>query len=446
MNIRFQSFRHRLAGGVLALLGALQALPSLAALPVQHWTAASGARVYFVESRDLPILDLSVDFPAGSSADTREKSGVANLTRHLLTLGAGGLTEDAISRGVADVGAALGGRLDQDRAGLSLRTLSSAREREQALDIFSKSLQQPEFPEKILEREKARIVASIKESDTKPDTIADRNFTRALYGDHPYALRTSGELGTVPGIGRDDLVRFHGARYTSSNAVVAIMGDVSRAEAEAIAERVTGGLPKGQPSPEIPPVPMPDRAKTERIAHPASQSHIVLGFPGMTRDDPDYFPLLVGNYTLGGGGFSSRLVEEVRAKRGYAYSAHSYFLPLLRKGPFEVGLQTKKEQADQALAVVRDTLREFIAKGPTRKELDDAKQNLVGGFPLRLDSNRKIHEYLGLIGFYRLPLTWLDDYTKRVEAVSVEQIRGAFQRRIDLDRLVTVVVGAPEAK
>jgi len=164
----------------------------------------------------------------------------------------------------------------------------------------------------------------------------------------------------------------------------------------------------------------------------------------MARSDPDYFPLYVGNYILGGGGFVSRLMNEVREKRGMAYSVYSYFMPLKQPGAFQIGLQTKKEQADEALQVVRATLAEFIAKGPTEKELVAAKQNIVGGFPLRIDSNHKILDYLSVIGFYDLPLSYLDDFPGKVEQVTVVRIREAFVRHLDPQAMATVIVGAPE--
>lgn len=436
------NLKRLLAGVVLILL----AQGAWATLPIQHWQTSGGARVYFVENRGLPILDVSVDFPAGSSADTPEKSGLANLTRHLLGAGAGGLSEDDISRSMADVGAVFGGRFDEDRAGLSLRTLASERERKQALDVFSRVLANPEFPEKILEREKARTIAALKEAETQPESLLDRAFTRLLYGEHPYGLRGSGEIDSVSGIRREDLVEFYRGRYLAGSAVVAIMGDVSRAEAEAIAESLTRELPRGGEPPALAPVKAPATAAAQRIPHPATQAHIAMGYPGITRADPDYFPLYVGNYILGGGGFVSRLTQEVREKRGFAYSVYSYFLPLAEQGPFEIGLQTRKDQADEALRVVRQTLEEFIARGPTEKELAAAKQNLIGGFPLRIDSNRKIHEYLALIGFYRLPLSYLDDFLVKVERVTVADIKSAFSRRIRPEAMVTVVVGAEEAK
>ncbi|MBI4193598.1 MAG: insulinase family protein [Betaproteobacteria bacterium] len=425
----------------------LAAGPAHAILPIQHWQTQSGARVYFVENHDLPMLDLSVEFPAGVGFDRKDKSGAANMTNRLLRMGAEGMTEDEVAQKLADVGAQLSGSFNTDRAGLALRTLSSREEREQALSVFATILQRPSFPSDVLEREKIRLVAALKEADTKPDTIAALNFYRMLYRDHPYALRSSGEAETVERLAREDLIDFYRRHYTAQQAVVAMIGDLTREEATAIAEKVTAGLPRSEDAgPELPAVePLPAGA-IRVIPHPATQSHILIGAPGIRRDDPDYYPLFIGNYILGGGGFVSRIADEVRQKRGLAYSAYSYFSPLKERGPFLIGMQTQREQAQEALEVVRTTLREFIANGPTREEITAAKQNLIGGFPLRIDSNRKIHGYLAAIGFYRLPLTFLDDFVKNIERVTADDVKSAFARRIDPDRMVTVVVGAAEAQ
>jgi zinc protease len=418
-----------------------------AILPIEHWQTRNGARVYFVETRGLPMLDISVEFPAGAAFDGADKSGVASMTNHLLQLGAEGMDEDDIARQLADLGAQMSASFNADRAGLSLRTLSSPAERTRALDIFARILQRPLFPEEVLEREKARLAAALKDADTKPDTIASRTFYRLVYGDHPYGRRASGEVATVQGLVRRDLIDFYRRHFTAENAVVALIGDVSREEAAAIAEQVTAGLPRGDGAePALAPVAPLAAAATRVVAHPAKQSHILIGVPGMRRGDPDYFPLFVGNQILGGGGFVSRIYDEVRQKRGLAYAAYSYFSPLRQQGPFVIGMQTQREQAEEALAVVRNTLRRFVAEGPTEDEVRAAKQNLIGGFPLRIDSNRKIHGYLAMIGFYRLPLTYLDDFVKNVERVTAADIKNAFARRIDPERMVTVVVGAAEDK
>lgn len=432
------SMKRLLCGLALCLAVA----PAWALLPIQHWQTKAGAHVYFVETRGLPILDVSVDFPAGSAYDTREKSGVAAMTQHLLRLGAAGWSEDEIARRVADTGAQLGGRADSDRAGMTLRTLAGNDEMRAALEVFAAVLQRPEFPAAVLDREKARRIDAIREADTKPETLLSRNFSALIYGNHPYGLREAGEAETVAAITRDDLVDFYRRHYTADRAVVAMIGDISRTEAEALAEKLTADLPRAGSVPPIPAVPSLAHAETRVIEHPATQSHIVIGMPGIKRGDPDYFPLFVGNYILGGGGFASRILDEVRSKRGLAYSAYSYFSPMQERGPFVIGLQTRRDQAGEALAVVRATLKDFLANGPTPDELTRAKQNLVGGFPLRIDSNRKILDYLGVIGFYHLPLTYLDDFVPNVEKVTLDDIRAAFQRRVDPARMATVIVGA----
>jgi zinc protease len=419
-------------------------VPALAGatLPIQSWQLPNGARVLFVENRALPMLDVSVDFPAGASRDVTETTGLAAMTLGLMRLGAGGLGETEISSRLADVGAIMGTRFDADRAGYQARTLSSPQERSQTLDLLAKVLQAPAFPADVLDRERSRLTASLKEAALKPESIAERAFQTAVFRDHPYGRRGSGEIDTIARITPEDLRAFHARWFRADWAIVAIMGDVSREEADAIARRLTDGLPRAAGAvPPLAPV-APLAASVERfIDHPASQSHILMGQPGIRRSDPDYFPLFVGNYILGGGGFASRMVDEVRQKRGLAYSAYSYFSPLAEAGAFQVGLQTKKEQSTEALAVVRETVKRYVDEGPTEAELVAAKQNLVGGFPLRIDSNKKIHDYLAVIGFYGLPLDYLDHFVEHIEAVSVAQIRDAFQRRVHPDRMVTVVVG-----
>lgn len=415
----------------------------LASLPIQYWQTSSGTRVYFVENHDLPILDISVEFAAGSGMDTPSMSGRANLVRHLLSMGAGGLSEDQITTALADVGAQLNSHFDRDRAGIALRTLSSERERKQALDTLARIIQYPEFPQQVLAREKARTALSIKESSTKPDYIAERGLMKMLYGDHPYGLNDAGEVNTVNSLQREDLLAFYRSYYVAGNAVIAIIGDVSRLEAEAIVKSLTENLPSGQQKTEVPAVQIP-AADIKRIPHPATQSHIQLAYPGLRRNDPDYFPLLVGNHILGGGGFISRLMEEVRQQRGLAYSVYSFFSPYKEQGPFQIGLQTKKEQSEEAFALTQKVLKDFVSGGPTEEELVAAKQNIIGGFPLRIDSNSKILGYLAMIGFYNLPLTYLTDYLVAVEAITTEQIRQAFQRRIQPDGMVAIIVGAIE--
>jgi len=411
--------------------------------PIQHWVAPTGAKVYFIESRSLPILDVNIDFVAGGARSPADKSGVASLTGSLLEAGtqAAGMTldEEQISARLVDLAARLSSGSDHDKASVSLRTLSSAEEKTGALALMRAVLSAPTFPEAVLAREKTRTIEALKEADTRPDAIAAKNFTAALYPNHPY-----GRIATVDSVARierNDLVQFHKTYYTAQRAIVSLIGDVSRAEAEAIAVQLTEALPAGEAPAELPAVTLPERGLL-KIDHPATQSHIHVGLPAINRTDPDYFALLIGNYTLGGGGFVSRLMKEVREKRGYAYSVYSGFSPRVLPGPFQIGLQTKREQAGDALKVVDEVLTEFVAKGPTDAELAAAKKNLIDGQALRIDSNAKLLGYLSLIGFYGLPLDYLDQFPRKVSAVTRDDVRMAFQRHVKKDHLVTVIVAA----
>ena len=419
------------------LLGALATLAQ-AGPRIEHWTAPSGARVFFIESRVVPIIDVQVDFAAGGAYAPADKAGLAGLVRGLLDAGAGELDEEKMADRLADSGALLGGGADKDRASVSLRTLSSAREREAALALMRLILQQPSFPAAVLDREKARTIAGIREADTRPASIAAKRFAAALYPGHPYGQVPTAE--SVERISREDLLAFYRAHYGARRAVVSIIGDLSRGEAEALAQELTAGLPDAPEKVSLPDTALPARG-TVRIDHPATQAHILLGLPAVRRGDPDYIPLLVGNYILGGGGFVSRLMKEVREKRGYAYSVYSYFQPQRQPGPFEVGLQTKRDQAGAALKVVEEVLAGFLEGGPSGEELKAAQRNLVDGFPLRIDSNRKLLEYLSVIGFYGLPLTYLDDFPRKVQAVTAADIRAAFARHVRPAHFVTVIVG-----
>ncbi|WP_075255560.1 M16 family metallopeptidase [Herbaspirillum camelliae] len=423
-------------------LGLLASLPAVAALAIQSWTQPDGARVLFVPNHAIPMLDVSVQFDAGRRRDPAGKAGLAELTVASLTRGvtdaSGTLTEAQILDGFADVAAQQHDGAGQDRAGVSLRTLSSPAEREAALTLLARMLAHPSFPQASLERDRALAIANIKEELTKPEVIAEKAFMHAAYGSHPYAMDAS--EASMQAITREDLQAFHRAHYVANRAVIALIGDINLEQARAIASALTRELPQGAALPALPPVAAP-KSSEQRIAHPASQSHILIGAPAIQRGDPDFFALTVGNYVLGGGGFVSRLTDEVREKRGLSYSVYSGFSPLAQPGPFQIGLQTKKEQTAEALRVTRATLDKFMQEGPTAAELKAAKDNLAGGFALRIDSNAKLLENLSVIGFYGLPLDYLDHWIERIRAVSVQEVRAAFRKHVHPEELSTIIVG-----
>ncbi len=411
-----------------------------AAPEIQHWTSANGARVYFVPAPELPMVDVRIVFDAGSAKDG-DQAGLAQLTNDLLSEGAGTLDADQIAERFEGVGANFGASALRDMAVVSLRSLTDPKLLEPALDTLSLVLREPTFPEAAFERERNRTLIGLRAEQQDPGAIAAKAFYRAVFASHPYAIPSNGTEESLKALARADVQAFHRRYYVAKNATVAIVGAVDRNGAQAIVERVLGKLPAGRAAATVPTVPALNNAEVTRIHHPSEQTHVLLGQPGMKRDDPDYFALYVGNHVLGGSGLVSRVSEEIREKRGLSYSAYSYFMPMRAAGPFTAGLQTRNDQAEEALGVLRQTLQGYISDGPSEQELTAAKKNITGGFALRVDSNAKIVENLAMIGFYNLPLDYLNTFIAKVEAVSVEQVRDAFQRRLDPEHMATVIVG-----
>lgn len=407
---------------------------------IQTWESKNSSKVFFVEAHELPMVDIKIIFDAGSARDT-DNAGLALLTNHLLAEGAAGRTVDDISNGFESLGAIFSNTAAYDSASVGLRSLVDSEKLDSALSNLIDVLSQPDFPEQAFERERKRALIGIQAKKQSPAAIANEVFYAALYNDHPYAKPSEGTEDSLQQITVNDLKTFHKKHYVASNAVIAIVGDLTREEAESIANQLSSSLPKGEVLPKIPAVESMKEAKTEFIEHPSGQMHILVGQPGVKRGDPDYFPLYVGNHVLGGGGMVSRLFKEIREQRGLTYSVYSYFNPMREAGPFVAGLPTRADQADEAIKVLKENLTRFIAEGPTEKELIASKKNITGGFPLRIDSNEKILGYISVIGFYGLPLDYLETFNQNIEQVTVEQIKDAFRRRLNPDAFVTVKVG-----
>lgn len=407
---------------------------------IQHWTTSSGARVYFVAAPELPIFDLQVVFDAGAARDG-DKGALALMTNGLLSEGAGKLNAQQISEQFDALGAQFSNSSHRDMAVLSLRSLSEAATLTPALELFVTILTKPTFPQKAFEREKKRLLLSIEQRKQSPGAIANEAFYKAIYGNHPYAVLPEGNADSAKKLTVTDLKKFYQQYYVSRNAVIAIVGDLDRAGAEKMVNTILEDLPEGKTAPEIDDVTAINHAQELFIKHPSSQTHILMGGPGMKRGDKDYFSLYIGNHILGGNGLVSRLSNEIREKRGLSYSAYSYFSPMRQNGPYILGLQTKNESVADALKVLKEELKKFTEQGPTAEEVTAAKMNITGGFPLSLSSNKKIIGYIAMIGFYGLPLDYLDKFNDTVSAVTAESIKEAFQRRVKPDNMVTVMVG-----
>lgn len=354
------------------------------------------------------------------------------------------MDENALGEAWADLGAMLGASAGGDRFSVTLRTLTMPDVLQGALKLAARQLAEPAFLPEVWVAERARFIASIKEANTRPGTVAQRTYGRAVYGPHPYGQEA--HEASLQAIEVADLRQFHERHLQVCRARVSIVGALNRAQAQAAVEQLLSLLPSGgacEALPAVPEVQALTAPAQQRVPMASAQAHVLIGQPGIRRVDPAFFPITVGNYILGGGGFVSRLTEQVREKRGLSYSVYSYFSPGLHAGAFTVGLQTRPDQAAQAVDVATEVLKRFVQEGPTERELQAAKDNLIGGFALRLDSNRKLLEQLANIGWNRLPLNYLDTWTDEIRRVTVADIRAAFQRVLQPERMVTVIVGGP---
>jgi len=418
--------------------------PSRRQLNIQHWNTAEGARVLFVEARELPMFDLRVTFAAGSSQDG-DTPGLATLTNAMLNEGVAGKDVTAIAQGFEGLGADFGNGAYRDMAVATLRSLSAADKREPALRLFAEVVGKPTFPEDALKRIKNQLLAGFEYEKQNPGKLAGKALFARLYGDHPYAHSSDGTADSIPPVTLDQLRAFHAKAYAAGNAVIALVGDLGRGEAETIAAQVSAALPRG-PALAKPAQPSEPKPGITQIDFPSKQTHLLLAELGIDRNDPDYAALSLGNQILGGGAFGTRLMTEVREKRGLTYGVYSVFSPMQVRGPFMINLQTRAELSEGTLKLVQDILADYLKTGPSQQELDDAKRELAGSFPLSTASNASIVGQLGAIGFYNLPLTWLEDFMQQSQSLTTEQVKAALNKHLTTDKLVIVTAGPKVAQ
>ena len=428
---------------------------AMAGIAIEHWTQPSGAQVFLVQSHAIPMVDVQLDFDAGSRRDPTLQAGLASVTASLSGMGVlanpvrdeAALDENALGEAWADLGASFGGHASSDRMSFALRSLTYPDLLAKAVQLAARQLTEPAFPADIWQRERESMIAAIKEANTRPATQAQRAFDQTVFGDHPYGYDTT--EASVKRIEVSHMAALYRQSIQPCRAIVSLVGALTRAQADALVTKLLAriAVPRNAVASACPALPavaevLPlTQASDQRIAFESAQAHVLMGQPGYKRKDPDFFAMLVGNYILGGGGFVSRLTHEVREKRGLSYSVYSYFAPGAHAGAFTIGLQTRPDQADQALQVSREVLARFVADGPTEAELQAAKDNLIGGFALRLDSNRKLLDNVANIAWNKLPLNYLDTWTQRVQKITVADIRSAFQRKLQPQKMVTVVLG-----
>lgn len=409
-------------------------------LDIQSWTTAAGSRVLFVQTEQIPMLYARLVFNAGSARDG-DHAGLAMLTNAMLDQGADGLDVAALARGFEDLGARLGNSSHRDMALLTLATLSAPEFRDPALALLTRILARPDFPAGELARMKTQQLQALQRQKQVPGPQLSDVYNRALFGDHPYGIPSNGTEQSLPGIEPAQLAAFYRQYYTAGNAVIALVGDLSKTDAKRIAEQLSSALPTGERAPELPPAAALTEARQQHIEFPSTQTHILLGNQMIDRHHPDYPALYVGNKILGGGDFSAILMDEVRQKRGLVYGIYSSISPMAAAGPFTVSLQTANANAHDALVLTRQLIADFVANGPSEEQLKLAQDDLVGSYALSTASNSDIVAQLGVIGFYDLPLSYMDDFQQALQQVTAEQVREAFRQHLHPDTLLTVSIG-----
>jgi len=424
-------------------------LASWAGIPIQHWTMATGPKVYLVEAPGIPMVDVEIEFDAGARRDPAGQSGLAVATARMMGKGIKAfqgqpaMDENQLGEAWADLGAMVNANAGNDRMSFSLRSLTRPELLDAAVALAARQLAAPSFPNNVWQSERERWVASIRESNTKPATQAGKAFNQAVFGKHPYGAEV--DEASLRRIDTAAMAQFVSRHLLLCQAKISVVGAVNRAQTERLLTQLLSGLSPQSACPAQPVVPevMPlKEAKTLQIPFESAQAHVFIGQPGIARQNPDFFALTLGNYVLGGGGFVSRLTDQVREKRGLSYSVYSYFSPGQHAGAFAVGLQTRPDQAAQAVQVATDVLSDFVRNGPTDQEVQAAKDFMIGGFALRLDSNRKLLDNLSNIAWFDLPLDYLDTWSAEIDKITASQIQQAFARNLQPERMVTVILGA----
>jgi zinc protease len=435
--------RRFLAAATLTLLAALP--PLLAPLParaanIQNVDLGQHAEVWFAEDHTVPIVAFNISLPAGSAYDPAGKAGLASFAASMMDEGAGGLDSKAFHEALANRAISFSARAERDYVVISIATLKE--NAPEAMHLLQLALTRPRFEAEALTRVRAQIIQSLEQDEAEPPRVASRGFMRNFFGDHAYAHPVDGEIGSVSSVTSADLRNFARSHWTKYGLKVAVAGDITApvlakllgATFLPVSGETPAGLPNvgrlGAPGVHIVPLPVP-------------QPSVYFGLPGIMRHDPDFIPGYVANYVLGGGGFSSRLMDEVRVKRGLTYGI-STSLSSYNKASVMVGsVATRADAVRQTIQVVRDTLAEFAANGPTQQELDDAKTYLTGSFPLAFASNSGTASQLGTFERQNLDIGYVARRNSLIQAVTLADVKRVAKHLFDPTRLTVVIGGSP---
>jgi zinc protease len=423
---------------VAAIFACLTADTLQATPPVQRTVLPNGLVLLISEEHSLPVVTFKLLLDAGSRRDPAGKEGLASLTADGLLLGTARRSAEAFNEELDSMGASLDAGAGRDYITLSLQVLT--KDLDHGFDLFMEALTQPTFPDKELRKEVQRTLAAIQAADEQPEEVAEKAFDRVLFLKSPYAHPVEGTEQSLPRISAEDVRRFHRTCYRPNVGVLAVVGDVTSEVVQGkLIPRLTAWQAGNVPTEQFATT-FAEGPKREEIDRAVTQATIVLGHRGISRDNPDYYTLAVMNYILGGGGFGSRLVDEIRVKRGLAYSVASFFDARKYPGSFQVVLQTKNASAREAIALVLQELERMGAEPVSEEELSRAKKYLTGSFPLRLDTQGKLASFLTAVEYFGLGLDYPERYPSLINAVTREEVTRAAKIYLHPAKAIIVVV------
>lgn len=426
----------------LVLLAVLLVTRPANATEVERIVTPAGIELWYVQEPGIPVIALSIGFRGGSALDPPGKAGLASFALSLLDEGAGDLDSLAFQQAIVDRAIRLGGDAGRDLLSVQMRTLSKYRD--DAFRLLGLALREPRFDSESVERVRKQILNVLAQDENDPETIAARTWFKDVFAAHPYAQPRDGLPGDIQAIAIDDLRGVYANRLARDNLILGASGDVAPSEIARLVDLALADLPVSSAADRVPEASLSLGGRTIVERMPLGQSVVSFGLPGLKRNDPDFYAAYVMNYVLGGGGFTSRLYEEVREKRGLAYSVYSYLYTLEHAGLYLGGVATRNDGVKESLDIIRAEIARLAEKGVSDEELNAAKKYLTGAFPLRLDNGAKIARMLVGMQFDNLGIDYIERRNGYMEAVTVEDIQRVARRLLDPDRLTVVVVGDPE--
>lgn len=421
----------------------------VSAVDVKRHILPNGLVVLQSEKHNLPIVMLTLLIKAGQISEPGDKAGLANLTAELLTEGTKGRNSIEISEEIEFIGASLGTSAGRDYTKISLSVLK--KDIHKGFELFSDILLNPVFPQKEIDRKRELIKGFLKQQEEDPSFLAGRAFRKEVFGEHPYGRLIEGYVETIDNINREDIVKFYSNYFLPINSILSVVGDLTADELETLIKRYLGEWKNADQQHHhlLPPVSKgklggvsveKKRKKVVKIDKDLTQANIILGNLGISRDNPDYYTVLVMNYILGGGGFTSRLMQSIRDKMGLAYDVYSSFISYKKGGMFLIGVQTKNESSNTVIDEILKQINKIRKEKVTDKELSDAKSYLTGSFPRRLDTNRKIADFLTMVEFYNLGLDYAKKYPEYINSVTKEDIQRVANKYLEPENCVLVVI------